>query len=150
MKPSRLALLLAALAGVCLATHAADPAAAPSHVPPALFKVSDPELEVTVWATSPLLKNPTNMDTDQQGRIWVAEGANYRSHAKRQPEGGRIMVLQDIDGDGKADKSWVFVRWRGIPIQPDRSAGGHDYFAPTTASAAICLDRSIFSSMAAR
>jgi putative membrane-bound dehydrogenase-like protein len=35
---------------------------------------------------------------------------NYRSHAKRQPEGDRIMVLEDTDHDGKADKSWVFVQ----------------------------------------
>ena len=110
MKLPRFALSLAALAGVCFATHAADPAPAPTHVPTNLFKLSDSDLEITVWATSPLLKNPTNMDTDQQGRIWVAEGANYRSHAKRQPEGDRIMVLQDTDGDGKADKSWVFVQ----------------------------------------
>ena len=35
------------------------------------------DLEVTVWATSPMLYNPTNMDTDAEGRIWVAEGVNY-------------------------------------------------------------------------
>ena len=32
-------------------------------------------LEVTLWAKSPLFYNPTNMDIDYKGRIWVAEDA---------------------------------------------------------------------------
>ncbi|MEM1294440.1 MAG: PVC-type heme-binding CxxCH protein [Verrucomicrobiota bacterium] len=67
------------------------------------------ELEVTLWASSPLLQNPTNMDTDAAGRIWVAEGVNYR-RAVHRPEGDRIVVLEDTDGDGKADSSHTFVQ----------------------------------------
>ncbi len=99
---------LAAFAGVVSVANSADPA--PTHVPPSLFKLSDPYLEISVWAASPMLKNPTNMDTDQHGRIWVAEGVNYRSQSKHQPAGDRIVVLEDTDGDGKADKSWTFVQ----------------------------------------
>ena len=99
---------LAAFAGIVSAANSADPA--PTHVPPSLFKLSDPDLEISVWAASPMLKNPTNMDTDQHGRIWVAEGVNYRSQSKHQPAGDRIVVLEDTDGDGKADKSWTFVQ----------------------------------------
>jgi putative membrane-bound dehydrogenase-like protein len=69
-----------------------------------------PDLEVTLWASSPMIKNPTNIDTDKDGRIWVAEGVNYRGHYNRQPEGDRIMVLEDTNGDGRADKSWPFVQ----------------------------------------
>ena len=68
------------------------------------------DLEVTVWATSPMLYNPTNMDTDAEGRIWVAEGVNYRKNRDRRPEGDRIVVLEDKDKDGKADSSHVFVQ----------------------------------------
>jgi putative membrane-bound dehydrogenase-like protein len=68
------------------------------------------DLEVTVWATSPMFFNPANMDIDHAGRIWINEGMNYRRHAGRNPEGDRIMVLTDSDGDGKADKSHVFVQ----------------------------------------
>ena len=99
---------LAAFAGIVSVANSADPA--PTHVPPSLFKLSDPDLEISVWAASPMLKNPTNMDTDQHGRIWVAEGVNYRSQSKHQPTGDRIVVLEDTDGDGKADKSWTFVQ----------------------------------------
>lgn len=85
-------------------------ASAETAVPPELFHCIDRNLEVTVWAQSPLLFNPTNIDIDQHGRIWVAEGVNYRYHFNRRPEGDRIVVLEDTDGDGKADKSWTFVQ----------------------------------------
>jgi putative membrane-bound dehydrogenase-like protein len=81
----------------------------PDHLDTSMFKVPE-GLEITVWATSPMLHNPTNMDVDAAGRIWVAEGINYRRHSGRSREGDAIRVLQDTDGDGKADSSHVFVR----------------------------------------
>jgi putative membrane-bound dehydrogenase-like protein len=69
----------------------------------------DPDLEVTLWAKSPMLYNPTNMAIDPQGRIWIAEGVNYREKLGiRREAGDRIVVLIDSDGDGSADKSKVF------------------------------------------
>jgi putative membrane-bound dehydrogenase-like protein len=90
---------------------AAQPPAAgpPVTVPLDLFQVPD-GFEITLWAASPLLHNPTNIDIDKDGRIWVAEGVRYRSHFARQPEGDRIVVLQDTDGDGKADSTHTFVQ----------------------------------------
>ena len=73
------------------------------------FKFSDPRLEVTLWAESPLLYNPTNFDVDAKGRIWVTEGVNYR-RSKTREEGDRVVVLEDTDLDGSADKSTVFVQ----------------------------------------
>lgn len=96
-----------------LAIAAADtvPADAPpaSIVPKELLSVPD-GLEVTIWAGSPQIRNPTNIDIDAAGRIWVAEGVNYRRHAERDRNGDRIMVLVDADGDGRADTSTVFVQ----------------------------------------
>jgi putative membrane-bound dehydrogenase-like protein len=85
----------------------------PVRIPTDLFKVPD-GFEVTVWATSPLLHNPTNIDIDRDGRIWVAEGVRYRSHHARQPEGDRIVVLQDTNGDGQADSTHTFVQEPGL------------------------------------
>ena len=78
-------------------------------VPLDLFKAHG-ELEVTLWAQSPMFFNPTNMDVDKDGRIWVAEGVNYRRHGGRKPEGDRIVVLEDTNLDGKADKAHTFVQ----------------------------------------
>jgi putative membrane-bound dehydrogenase-like protein len=91
------------------ATQSGTPAGQPVQIPTDLFKVAD-GLEITLWAATPLLHNPTNIDIDRDGRIWVAEGVRYRSHYARQPAGDRIVVLEDTDGDGKADKSHTFVQ----------------------------------------
>ncbi len=86
--------------------QAADP---PRLVPLEIFTVPA-GLEVTVWAQSPMLKNPTNMDFDAQGRLWVTEGVNYRRHKDRDPKGDRVVILEDTDKDGRADSSTVFVQ----------------------------------------
>lgn len=77
------------------------------------FQVPD-GFEVTVWASTPMLFNPTNMDIDAAGRVWVAEGVNYRKHAERRADGDRIIVLEDTDGDGSADSSHTFVQEKGL------------------------------------
>jgi putative membrane-bound dehydrogenase-like protein len=82
---------------------------APTLVPASLFSVPE-GFEVTVWARSPLLRNPTNMDIDAQGRIWVTEGVNYRRHADRDSKGDRIVILEDTTGSGHADKATTFVQ----------------------------------------
>ncbi|MEO0040167.1 MAG: hypothetical protein RIS38_1115 [Verrucomicrobiota bacterium] len=99
---------------------AASLAAAPSpyvpteggSLPAELFQLPE-GLEVTVWARSPLLANPTNIDFDAQGRLWVTEGVNYRIYnkgGKRRPEGDRVVVLSDTQGRGFADSAQTFVQ----------------------------------------
>ncbi|MGB6222697.1 PVC-type heme-binding CxxCH protein [Haloferula sp.] len=85
----------------------------PRSVDASDFKVPE-GLEVKVWAATPQLYNPTNMDIDAAGRIWVAEGVNYRRHNGRRAAGDRIAVLQDTNGDGKADSSHTFVQEKGL------------------------------------
>ncbi|MAG58900.1 MAG: hypothetical protein CMJ83_21650 [Planctomycetes bacterium] len=72
-------------------------------------------MHVTLWAESPQLFNPTAMDVDDCGRIWVTEAVNYRKWGKRNPgrfhaKGDRVMILEDTDGDGRCDTSKVFVQ----------------------------------------
>lgn len=81
----------------------------PPMVPTDLFTVPE-EFEVTVWATSPLLRNPTNIDFDVQGRMVVGEGVNYRSKGGRIKEGDRVVILEDTNGAGQADKMTVLVQ----------------------------------------
>jgi putative membrane-bound dehydrogenase-like protein len=77
-----------------------------------------PELETTLFASEPMVVNPTNIDIDERGRVWVTEGYNYRIQIhKNNPvkEGGdRIVILEDEDGDGRADTSKVFYQGEDI------------------------------------
>jgi putative membrane-bound dehydrogenase-like protein len=75
-------------------------------------------LEISLWAESPLVHNPASIDVDARGRVWVAEAVNYRDWANHQsespsaahrPQGDRIVILEDTDGDGRADSSTVFA-----------------------------------------
>lgn len=74
------------------------------------------DLEATLWAESPKFYNPTNMDVDIKGRIWVTEAVNYRKYNNKAPqfkdreEGDRVVILEDKDGDGVAESSKVFVQ----------------------------------------
>jgi putative membrane-bound dehydrogenase-like protein len=70
-------------------------------------------LEATLFASEPTIANPTNIDVDHLGRVWVCEAYNYRPAINGNPtknEGDRIMVLEDTNGDGKSDKSTVFYQ----------------------------------------
>ncbi len=71
------------------------------------------DLEVHTYATEPMLKNPTNIDIDEWGRVWVNEAYNYRPAINGNPVnalGDRIMILEDTNGDGKADTAKVFYQ----------------------------------------
>ncbi len=65
-------------------------------------------LKVGAFASEPMLLSPSAIDIDHLGRVWVAEIVNYRSHNGERPAGDRILVLEDTDHDGKADKQTVF------------------------------------------
>ena len=81
----------------------------PTLVPAEHFTVPE-GFEVTVWSTSPQISNPTNIDFDERGRMFVAEGMNYRGKKGRRKEGDRIVILEDTVGAGKADKVTVFTQ----------------------------------------
>src|SRR5580698_1501276 len=71
-------------------------------------------LEATLFASEPMIASPTNIDVDDKGRVWVCEVVNYRHRAGSRPAGDRILILEDTDGDGRADKSTVFYQGRDI------------------------------------
>ena len=71
-------------------------------------------LEATLFAAEPLLSSPSNIDIDAAGRVWVCEVTNYRGKQDTRPNGDRILILEDTDGDGTADKQTVFHQGRDV------------------------------------
>ena len=79
------------------------------------FVVAD-GLQVTVFAADPEIVSITNIDIDHRGRVWACECVNYRGNRGRRPEGDRILILEDTNGDGKSDKTTVFYQGTDVDI----------------------------------
>ncbi len=89
------------------------------HVPPprspeealAAFEVQ-PGFAVDLVAAEPVVHDPVALDWDAGGRLWVVErgaapeGARDPSGSTR---GSEIRLLEDLDADGRYDKSTVFL-----------------------------------------
>jgi putative membrane-bound dehydrogenase-like protein len=73
------------------------------------------EMELSLFASEPMITNPAAIDVDTHGRVWVAEIQWYRGRLKR-PGADKIKVLEDTNGDGKADRSTVFAEGLIAPM----------------------------------
>ncbi len=102
----------AALLAVLLASTSASAQLAPDKAL-ASMKAGD-GLQVELFASEPMVINPTAIDVDHLGRVWVAEAVNYRRKNFNRPilreAGDRIQILTDKDGDGKADDAMTFYQ----------------------------------------
>ncbi|MFO1062576.1 MAG: PVC-type heme-binding CxxCH protein [Pirellulales bacterium] len=79
-----------------------------------------------LFASEPELKGkPIAMNWDERGRLWVCETVDYPNELKDAIEGrDRIRILEDTDGDGKADKFTVFAEQLSIPTSIEFYRGG--------------------------
>jgi putative membrane-bound dehydrogenase-like protein len=74
-----------------------------------------PELRATLFASELNgITNPTNLDIDHRGRVWICDVKNYRGNNGSRPEGDRILILEDTDGDGVCDKVTTFYQGRDV------------------------------------
>ncbi len=69
---------------------------------------------VEVVAAEPDIVNPVAMTIDERGRFWITESVEYPRREAGQGK-DRVKVLEDTDGDGKADKFTVFMGGLNIP-----------------------------------
>ncbi len=67
-------------------------------------------LKASLVAAEPMVQNPTDIDVDHRGRVWAVECINYRRYGKIRPEGDRVVILEDTNGDGVADKDKTFFQ----------------------------------------
>ena len=75
-----------------------------------------PGLVVELMAAEPLVRDPVAFDWSVDGRLWVAEMHDYPLGADGESEGGgRVVVLEDTSGDGKYDRSTVFLEGLSFP-----------------------------------
>ncbi|MFP6900992.1 MAG: PVC-type heme-binding CxxCH protein, partial [Opitutales bacterium] len=74
-----------------------------------------PGFEISLFASEPMIGNPMALAWDHHGRLWLAESTDYPN--ERVNEGGRdrIKILEDTDGDGRADKVTVFAEGLSVP-----------------------------------
>jgi putative membrane-bound dehydrogenase-like protein len=83
------------------------------------------DFELQLFAAEPDVVNPIYMNWDERGRLWVIETVDYPNEIKDDDIGDdRIKILEDTDGDGKADKITIFADKLNIPTSFVFSNGG--------------------------
>jgi uncharacterized protein len=84
-----------------------------------------PGFEVQLFASEPDIAKPITMAWDERGRLWVAESVDYPNTVREYGKGtDRIKILEDTNGDGKADKFTIFADSLNIPTGMVFSNGG--------------------------
>src|SRR3954454_3691959 len=87
------------------------------------FEVAE-GFEVNLFAADPLLAKPIQMNFDARGRLWVASSEVYPQIKPGQVADDKILILEDADGDGKAEKTTVFADGLLIPTGVEPGDGG--------------------------
>src|SRR6266850_7013087 len=104
--------------------HGADPFAENVRSTPAQTPEQElagfhlpPGFEIQLFAAEPDILKPMNMAFDEKGRLWVTVTREYPYPVPLDKKGrDEIRILEDTDGDGRADKFTTFVDGLNIPI----------------------------------
>ncbi len=98
-----------------------DPVVPEDLIPPSPFLSADEALKsfqlapgfvIEAVASEPMVEKPVCLDFDAAGRMWVCEMRGYMPDLDGKGETvpqGRIVILEDTDGDGKVDQRTVFL-----------------------------------------
>src|SRR5689334_22512560 len=132
MKPTTMLLASAIAAGAVVSAAAFQ---APQPWPPPVARVSDqspvlspsdelktivmpPGYHLQLVASEPMVQDPVVIDWDGEGRLWVVEMVGYMNDIRATNEHeplGRVVVLQNTNGDGRMDKRTVFAEGLILP-----------------------------------
>ncbi|HWB08501.1 MAG TPA: PVC-type heme-binding CxxCH protein [Pirellulales bacterium] len=126
-------MLVGCLFPSCAAGQAVEPTPAPPEPAEAAKNIRPAEgLEVRLFASEPMVRQPVSISFDHRGRLWVLQYIQYpnpngltptavdqylRTKYDRLPEppprgpkgNDRITILEDSDGDGRADRATDFL-----------------------------------------
>ncbi len=94
---------------------------------PSASRFSLPEgFEINLFASEVnfSLTNPVTITFDPQGRMWVADMQSYPQYLPGAQPNDKILVLEDTDGDGVADKETVFADSLYMPTGMELGNGG--------------------------
>ncbi len=87
------------------------------------FKLID-GAKINLFAHEPAVANPTHMNWDARGRLWVVSSPLYPHIQPGQEEQDKIVILEDVDGDGVAEKHTDFATNLHIPTAVLPGDGG--------------------------
>ena len=81
--------------------------------------------EVNLFAADPLVSKPLQINFDPQGRLWVSSSSVYPQIRPGEVANDRVTILEDRDGDGRADGGTVFAEGLLMPtgVLPDDRGG---------------------------
>lgn len=83
-----------------------------------------PGYQVNLFAADPMFANPVHMQWDSKGRLWVACSWAYPQLKPGEVADDKIIILEDTDDDGVADKSTVFAEGLYLPTGIELANGG--------------------------
>jgi putative heme-binding domain-containing protein len=118
------ATLMACIAAIALVANVSSAAdnphvASTPHLSPAdeRQKLTLPEgFDIHLVAAEPDIAKPLNMAFDHRGRIWVTDTVDYPFPAEDGNGNDTVKILEDTDGDGRADKITTFAENLTVPI----------------------------------
>ncbi len=118
------AILVGSFAGVAQDRKA--PPAKPAEVPVS----ADPRLVVELFAAAPDIVHPVACDFDAKGRLLVVEShTHFRPANYVGPKFDRIRILEDTNGDGRADKFTTYFEGTSSTMDVAAHPDGSVYVA---------------------
>ena len=83
------------------------------------------EFSVELFASEPDIVKPISFSFDERGRLWVIESLDYpNTELNGGPGNDRIKIVEDTNGDGRADKFTIFADHLNIPTSLAFGNGG--------------------------
>ncbi len=83
--------------------------------------------EINLFASEvefPDLENPCQFAFDAKGRLWVCTMPTYPMYLPGTPVNDKVLIFEDTNGDGKADKQTVFADGLHVPTGIELGDGG--------------------------